>query len=161
MIGCLWTCVHKQPINALYFESEHVLKFYNLEAWTGNRVSWTSTACAFCDRSTDVTSVSNTVHIRFVRYTSVTHTLVSRPLSVTCSVRMRSLRLPRRHSPPLRRLPQPDKHFCKFPVFSASVTFIRLYVTATLQRMSTILVKSLNTVLKKITNCTRKSFRIL
>ena len=29
MIGC---CVHKQPIIALYFEFETVLKFYNLEA---------------------------------------------------------------------------------------------------------------------------------
>ena len=29
MIGCL---VRKQPIIALYFESETVLKFYNLEA---------------------------------------------------------------------------------------------------------------------------------
>ena len=33
MIGCLRTRVHKQPIVALYFESETVLKFYNLEAW--------------------------------------------------------------------------------------------------------------------------------
>ena len=33
MIGCLRTRVHKQPIIALYFESELVLKFYNLEAW--------------------------------------------------------------------------------------------------------------------------------
>ena len=32
MIGCLRTWVHKQPIIALYFESENVLKFYNLEA---------------------------------------------------------------------------------------------------------------------------------
>ena len=32
MIGCLRTYVHKQPIIALYFESENVLKFYNLEA---------------------------------------------------------------------------------------------------------------------------------
>ena len=32
MIGCLRTRVHKQPIIALYFESENVLKFYNLEA---------------------------------------------------------------------------------------------------------------------------------
>ena len=31
MIGCLQTLVHKQPIIALYFESETVLKFYNLE----------------------------------------------------------------------------------------------------------------------------------
>ena len=32
MIGCLWTRVRKQPIIALYFESENELKFYNLEA---------------------------------------------------------------------------------------------------------------------------------
>ena len=32
MIGCLWTRVRKQPISALYFESENGLKFYNLEA---------------------------------------------------------------------------------------------------------------------------------
>ena len=33
MIGCLRTCVRKQPIIALYFEFETVLKFYNLGAW--------------------------------------------------------------------------------------------------------------------------------
>ena len=33
MIGCLRTRVHKQPIIALNFEFETVLKFYNLEAW--------------------------------------------------------------------------------------------------------------------------------
>ena len=32
MIGCLRTRDHKQPIIALYFESEPELKFYNLEA---------------------------------------------------------------------------------------------------------------------------------
>ena len=32
MIGCLRTCVRKQPSIALYFESELVLKFYNLKA---------------------------------------------------------------------------------------------------------------------------------
>ena len=32
MTGCLRTRVRKQPIIALYFESETVLKFYNLEA---------------------------------------------------------------------------------------------------------------------------------
>ena len=32
MIGCLWTRVRKQPIIALYFEFETVLKFYNLGA---------------------------------------------------------------------------------------------------------------------------------
>ena len=32
MIGCLWTCIRKQPIIALYFESENELKLYDLEA---------------------------------------------------------------------------------------------------------------------------------
>ena len=32
MIGCLQTCVCKQPIVALYFEFENELKVYNLEA---------------------------------------------------------------------------------------------------------------------------------
>ena len=32
MIGCLRTRVRKQPIIPLYFESETVSKFYNLEA---------------------------------------------------------------------------------------------------------------------------------
>ena len=32
MIGCLRTRIRKQPIIALYFESEYELKFYNLEA---------------------------------------------------------------------------------------------------------------------------------
>ena len=36
MIGCLRTHVCKQPIIALYFESETVIKFYNLEA--GNNI---------------------------------------------------------------------------------------------------------------------------
>ena len=34
MIGCLRTRVRKQPIIALYFESENELKLYNLEAWS-------------------------------------------------------------------------------------------------------------------------------
>ena len=33
---CLRTRVRKQPIIALYFESENVLKFYNLEARSGS-----------------------------------------------------------------------------------------------------------------------------
>ena len=33
MICCLRTRVRKQPIIALYFESEVELKFYNLEVW--------------------------------------------------------------------------------------------------------------------------------
>ena len=32
MIGCLRTRVRNQPIIALYFEAETVLKFYNLKA---------------------------------------------------------------------------------------------------------------------------------
>ena len=36
MIGCLRTRVRNQPIIALYFESENVLKLYNLEAWKTN-----------------------------------------------------------------------------------------------------------------------------
>ena len=32
MIGCMRTRVRKQPIIALYFESENELKLYNLEA---------------------------------------------------------------------------------------------------------------------------------
>ena len=73
----------------------------------GNRVPGTSTASAFCDHSTNILSISYTVHIRFVRYTSVTLTLVDRSLSITCSVRMRYLQLP-------WRLPPPDKHFLHF-----------------------------------------------
>ena len=44
MIGCLRTCVRKQPIIAHYFEFETVLKFYNLEAskyemgWLANSI---------------------------------------------------------------------------------------------------------------------------
>ena len=39
MIGCLWTHVRRQPITALYFESETVLKLYNLEARFANAIS--------------------------------------------------------------------------------------------------------------------------
>ena len=38
MISCLRTRVRKQPIIALYFESETVLQFYNLEAEKVNTV---------------------------------------------------------------------------------------------------------------------------
>ena len=55
-------------------------------------VSPRSTACSFCDRSANVLSVSYTVHIHFVHYTSVTRRFVDRSLSVTCLVRMRSLK---------------------------------------------------------------------
>ena len=34
MIGCLRTHVRKQPIIALYFESENELNFYNLKDWS-------------------------------------------------------------------------------------------------------------------------------
>ena len=38
MIGCLRTRVRKQPIIAIYFESENVLKFYKFEAWTVSEI---------------------------------------------------------------------------------------------------------------------------
>ena len=41
MIGCLLRFifrVRKQPIIALYFESENEFKFYNLEAWDPNHL---------------------------------------------------------------------------------------------------------------------------
>ena len=81
---------------------------------TSKRVSWTGTPCSFCDRSMNVLSVSYTVHIPFVRYTSVIRKLAGHSLPVICLVRMHSLRLPRRHSPPLRRLPSLDKHFLRY-----------------------------------------------
>ena len=40
MIGRLRICVRKQPIIVLYFESETVLKFYNLEAWWLAALIW-------------------------------------------------------------------------------------------------------------------------
>ena len=46
--------------------------------FTKNILSVTSSASrTFCDRSTNVLSVSYTVHMRFVRYTSITHTAKS------------------------------------------------------------------------------------
>ena len=42
MIGCLRTRVRKQPIIALYLESETVLKFYNLEACVTEDASMTT-----------------------------------------------------------------------------------------------------------------------
>ena len=52
---------------------------------TGNRVPGMSTACILCDQSTNVLSVSYTVHICFVRYASFTLTLVDSSLSLTCT----------------------------------------------------------------------------
>ena len=82
---------------------------------------------AFFDRSLNVLSVSYTVHIRFFRYVSVTHTAMSvssplfvRYLSGTYALPMRfmrSLHLPRRPSSPPRRLSPPDKHFFAFFLF--------------------------------------------
>ena len=51
--------------------------------------------------------------IRYIFVLFVIHLLHVRLLT-TCLVRMRSLRLPRRSSPPLRRLPSLDKHFLHF-----------------------------------------------
>ena len=42
MIGCLRTRVRKQPITALYFESENELKFYNLEGCFKNDILFDS-----------------------------------------------------------------------------------------------------------------------
>ena len=48
MIDCLWTRVRKQPIIALYFESENKLKFYNLEAWSFTSYLLTVLTCDLC-----------------------------------------------------------------------------------------------------------------
>ena len=48
-----------------------------------------STACSFCGRSANVLSVSYTVHIRLVRYTSVTRMFVDRSLSFFRAIRVR------------------------------------------------------------------------
>ena len=77
-------------------------------------VSGTSTAFSFRDGSANVLSIFHMLHIRFVRYTSVTRTFVDPSLSVTCLVRMRSLRLSRQSSRPLIRIPSLDKHFIAF-----------------------------------------------
>ena len=79
-------------------------KFRTVNYRTSKRVSWMGTPCSFCDRSMNVLSVSYTVHIPFVGYTSVIRMLVGHSLSVTCLVRMHSLRLP----------PSLDKHFLHF-----------------------------------------------
>ena len=113
----LLSCV-RHPVGILFVSVD--VRSVNYR--TGKIVSWAITACAFCGRSTNVLSVTYTVHIRSVRVTctSITRTLVGRSLSVTCLVRMRSLRLLRRQVPPLRRLPSPDEHFmqifCPFGV---------------------------------------------
>ena len=43
MIGCLRTRVRKQPIIALYFESENELKIYNFEARNHTKSIFTTT----------------------------------------------------------------------------------------------------------------------
>ena len=48
MIGCLRTRVRKQPIIALYFESENELKFYNLEDWFGDHTDDFYFKCTNC-----------------------------------------------------------------------------------------------------------------
>ena len=61
---------------------------------TGKRFPRTNITCAFIDRSSNVLTISYTVHIRCVRFTSITRTLVDHSLSVSCSAHMRSLQLP-------------------------------------------------------------------
>ena len=117
-------------------------ELYPVNYRTANRVPKTSITRAFCIRSTN--SISYTVHIRFVCYTSVTCTWVDCSLSITCPVRMRSFQLLGWPSPPPRRLPSPDKHFCLFSVHLLSVSFIRSYVTAPLICYSTISHKNIS-----------------
>ena len=90
------------------------------------------TGKSIIDRSINVLSVSFTVHIRFVRYTSVTRPLVDRSLSVTCPVRMRYscvLCAPYTFVDDLHRHRDDFHHritiFCIFSVRSASVNAIR------------------------------------
>ena len=122
----------------LFFE---IMKLWNkyLTQLTKDILSVSCRSSAFCDCSTNVLSVAYTVHIRFTRYTSVTHTVksVSWPffviyLSITYALLvrfMRSFHVPRRPSSPSRRHSSPDEHriniFCIFSVHSASVTLIR------------------------------------
>ena len=56
MIGCLRTCVRKQPIIALNFESENVLKFYNLEA---RKAMFIISKSGFCPFNPDVIDPMN------------------------------------------------------------------------------------------------------
>ena len=82
---------------------------------TDERYTWSS---AFCDHSTIALSIAYMVHIRFVHYTSVTHTAKSVSwrvfvcyFSVTYSLLirfMRSLHVPQRPLSPWRRLSSPD-----------------------------------------------------
>ena len=53
MIGCLRTRVRNQPIIALYFESENVLKLYNLEA-----------RCSFAKSVSDKTRADPEIFVR-------------------------------------------------------------------------------------------------
>ena len=69
MIGCLRTRVHKQPIIALYFESENVLKLYNLEARNITRM-FNSMAPYYAHISSGVTLVQ-TVSINYQQTTKV------------------------------------------------------------------------------------------
>ena len=64
MIGCLRTRVRKQPIIALYFESENVLKFYNLEART-KREKPCSSITQYLSGIYHVVPYKCTVHITF------------------------------------------------------------------------------------------------
>ena len=110
-----WFSCVQHPVAILYVSLMSVPpELWTVNYRTGNRVPKTSTACAFCVRSTNVLSISYTVHIRFVRYTSVTCTWIDRTLSITCAIRMRSLRLLGQPSPRPKRLPSPDKYFLPF-----------------------------------------------
>ena len=65
MIGWLRTRVHKQLIIALYFESETVLKFYNLEASRYNSQIISLFVCfvALRPKSTAMVMAGRSVHL--------------------------------------------------------------------------------------------------
>ena len=65
MIGSLRTRVRKEPIIALYFESENELKFYNLEAWRADDCPTLNAGICdfFCDFSGIRTSIATKPYI--------------------------------------------------------------------------------------------------
>ena len=74
MIGCLRTCVRKQPTIALYFESENELKFYNLKA----RLHSPSVKCLATDAClTADPGVPRLIMARSDTYIEIDHEIIS------------------------------------------------------------------------------------
>ena len=126
MIVFTYSCILMKTLEKNFFENN---RGHNNESVSHGQYLTISvlsvlTGKCFFDRSLNVLSVSYPVHIRFVRYISVTRTemsvsspLFARYLSGTYALLMRlmrSLHLPRRPSSPPRRLSPPDKHFKHF-----------------------------------------------